>query len=433
MDKDLQDFQIRLWLINEFGDSGADKFSKLTEEERDWLMNMTANLGVGTQEMAAVLKKYGMEGLKALLSSEAGLDVRQTVLTIVEQAKPEVAKKVLEKYVEISEAAQATARELMKGFYGQEKEYGFDRKKIIANVMERAKKELDRFANELNDSSAVRKINKRLGRVDLDALLFASIFRELFKDNHPSPEELKDIEKMKVETNEAQELSEKTKTSMLNIADENWQEIPSMHDFVVKLLQESLGHPRSGSVFKVMRKDDEVLAFMRIDQEKEGEVHIGSVNVNPQYRGSAMGEVMLAQAFEQLAATNSIKLEAYPGSPITVAYSEKLGFVIDGVHQIPVGGKKPLYGFNMKRDDKANDKYTGRSETLTQERLVELMDQPKQAAKLGLTIKKFDLRDAYDKMIEAVARATEKGEVVSRFFADPTDSESRILVFEAQA
>ena len=165
---------------------------------------------------------------------------------------------------------------------------------------------------------------------------------------------------------------EKSVQQLVAIIEANYQNKPTeFRQAVLKSFREALQNPDSH--FTVVRKEEEVIAFCRFDyhykQERKHEdddleyIYFGSVNLNPKFKDSRMGEAMIQKAFFEVLDDSHVPLradsQAYGNTGRN--YVEKYGFVAErfyDLHGVPSFGivesrpESHLYvGKKMQRTD----------------------------------------------------------------------------------
>lgn len=155
----------------------------LTVREQLWF---TASLrGMAPKEEGAIeefTQKFGIDGARAFLTVESGDAFRDVVLRIGERLPEETAKAVFARYAEFAEWAQATAETMSKEFFKEQASLPFNTQVVEDRLLERGKQLLLEAERAPNPEAVL----SQLETARADAVLFASIFRQLFKGSEQS-------------------------------------------------------------------------------------------------------------------------------------------------------------------------------------------------------------------------------------------------------
>jgi|GEM_PF-2222994 len=262
-----------------------------------------------------------------------------------------------------------------------------------------------------------QKALKKLAQKGTELELFAKVFGDAFKGSKETAFE--SIRGISIETHNADELEEHEKDQMLTMHAENWRsQKPEAYKKLRASLETALTNP--STAFYTMKKNNDLVAFMRFDQRPdlgEGVVYAASLNVKPEMRGSAIGEVFMSAAFAAEAKDHILKADFFPEFVVGTKYVNEMGWVITGVEEVSVGDGRTAQQFIIERDDHKNTRYRVRG--------AERIDQLK-----GLRSQTFDVRKGTGELTRAVAEAQTKGQVVTRYFADLQNPNLRTMVFE---
>ncbi|MDQ7814271.1 MAG: GNAT family N-acetyltransferase [Patescibacteria group bacterium] len=380
-------------------------------------------------------RKQGADGVRAFLSVGTNPALARELLVLGDKLGPVLAQDIFKKYGSVLDAAHENAQELARDFSASGSSLSSGQMATLEQGLEkRAQSMLVDFCREITAARPGRsrlKTKEVLGmfeRTREDMIVFSAVFRAVAKGRDIKFEEVRGMELGK---SHPQELTKPEKEAMLDLSRRNWSEIPNMLEFIQHGLTRALETSSNLTEFYQLKKDGKLLAFMRIDDHGEY-YYMGSLNVAPDTRGSGIGEALLKEAFERVAASGRpIEANVFPTTRVTEAYVEKFGFAVTGVVDIPVGeGKKPEKGFSIRVDSKLNEKLKTRGPEFTATRILNDI----KAGRLegpGYRIMSFDLKNQAEKMLDAVNSATSQGSAVSRFLIDPLKPSVRHLVFEA--
>jgi len=394
-------------------DFGFD-IKDLTLREQIWFVNSLRGYKPEQEKIVSdFTKKFGLAGARAFLSCEYSDGFRDIVLSIGETLPEELARQVFEQYGQLALLAQEKSEELAREFLTEDGETKINAVAVEQELLDRAKN----FLVEVSKAQSVsaEAVVEKLQRHETAMVVFAGIFKTTFK--HADEINFDLVRGLNFEEMTAAEISTSTEAQeqMLLVAGLNWQEVPSMKDFVVDLLKKSFEATESPTKFYLLKKAGRIIAFGRFDQTETGHLHAGSFNVDRDLRNSAIGDAMFKNTFDEEAKKNVITAEAYPDSRVAMAYVEKYGFIITGVEEVALPDGQKEFGFKILRDDEATASLITRH--LEKEELME-------------RAQKFVLPEDKEKMLDVVRLAEKQEMVVTRFFSDPNNSNVRYMVFE---
>ncbi len=167
---------------------------------------------------------------------------------------------------------------------------------------------------------------------------------------------------------------------------------------------------------------------------RDGRLYAGSFNVDPAYRGSAIGEAMLVNVLEKEANNSVIEATVSPDIVVGSDYVEKRGFVISKT--LPNYDNSGETFFEIILDKEANARFATKTEELTKQQIMSMYETMHANAPLdelierSIVIQRFDSTSEKDDMLATTERLTGKGYVGTRYFVDPQDRKRRYYVFE---
>jgi hypothetical protein len=121
----------------------------------------------------------------------------------------------------------------------------------------------------------------------------------------------------------------------------------------LKAMINSFDNPNT--TFHFLEFDGQIIAFWRFDQEGEGIVHAGSLNVIPGLHGASIGSEVLKNNISEKARSNKINIEAVCRLPVVTHYSQIDHFIADSLIEQPSG--QDVEFFAMTRNDRINFLY----------------------------------------------------------------------------
>jgi predicted GNAT family N-acyltransferase len=219
---------------------------------------------------------------------------------------------------------------------------------------------------------------------------------------------------------------------MIAVAEKNYLENESLKKLVVESLEEGL--QKENSQFYILRHNGEIVAFCRFDDEKEY-FYAGSFNVDPDYRGSAIGEVMMKESLDKKAQEKPVHAITNPEKKICSKYVEDEGFIIGGILYTEFEGKT-LEEVDIIRDDENNKKYAYRQNGITRENLLDIYREQKNSKRADIIKSKspFIVQFTKDEMSRFLNVADklckEYGYVITRYLPVDKNEERMFATFE---
>jgi ribosomal protein S18 acetylase RimI-like enzyme len=259
----------------------------------------------------------------------------------------------------------------------------------------------------------------KLSQYQEDAVLFGATFRALFK-GQAEQVDFSEIAGVEFFHTDNSGLTEKDKQEMLDIHVNNWKDRDA-GPHIIEGFQKILAKNKD-SIYWVLKKDGQVLAFIRFDQsDKPGHIYAGTFNVHPKYRGSAIGEAMRKNAFEVMAREYIVDATADPSdaSNIVSKYIEEDGFIIDGLKPFP-GEMK----FRLKITCDRKSKVGALTRSMDRDFILRNIDQKDKTG--DFIVRAYDEKDTSG-VINDIKELTELGYVGTRYFKD---AHRKIYVFE---
>ncbi|KKS82787.1 MAG: hypothetical protein UV58_C0005G0041 [Candidatus Wolfebacteria bacterium GW2011_GWC1_43_10] len=303
--------------------------------------------------------KYGLGWARAFLSLEHDRKMGDKLISIGNELRDDAARAIFDKFSEIVGAAWEIEKYLKENF-GEEKRFFYDTMdRISESTMRRGTDLLARLSEMPPD-----QILGELEKIKTETLLFLSSFRALKKGGHGIDfETIKDIEFRSVE---GAEISPKDIERMREIYRGNYASQPELCEKLLEVFDQALNNPKTA--FYILRYKGEIVSFLRFDEgEKEDRLYLGSVNVAPDFRGSAIGEAIMEKTVDMKAKESVLDADCNALSDIGAHYLET-GFV--AVRLYDYAG---VPSFQIERNDRKN--YPGKS--MSRKDMVEKSkDQP---------------------------------------------------------
>ena len=179
---------------------------------------------------------------------------------------------------------------------------------IKFNLLKQGRSLLVDFANQTEKGASCEESNilEKLKNYLQDLTLTASVYKTLAKERALKPEELKDIS---FEIEHASAPINKTEINeMTRVYEENFQkhfkDNDAFRDAIVNGFQAKFGPDSKTNIFKY-RKNDKLLAFLRVDDVQPGVKYFGSFNAD--LKGANIGQALLKTLIEQAGEDNIIE------------------------------------------------------------------------------------------------------------------------------
>jgi len=254
-------------------------------------------------------------------------------------------------------------------------------------------------------------------------VIFAQLFRDAFK-GAASKVDFEKIRGVRLDQRSPSSFSDEERGEMLDVFDENWadQDQVAAESFRGDL-ERGFDSKNENTHFYLTKKDGKIIGFIRFDERNDlepGAYYAGSFNVRPEYRGSAVGDAMMDKTLEHEAKEHVLYAHVVADAAVGARYVEN-GLVVTGVKWIEKDGDR-VADLAIRQDNKKNDQYRARKDGITHDKL--LIGVP------GVRVRKFDYLNEKENFLRAIEEAAVAGEVVSRYWTDPKDSNTRYIAIE---
>ncbi|MBD3311348.1 MAG: GNAT family N-acetyltransferase [Candidatus Magasanikbacteria bacterium] len=369
--------------------------------------------------------------LKTFFACAADRKIGQDIINFARTNGIEKANPIFERYQELIEDISEVEK-LIADFFVSKKGKQVDTRKVVQEIVLRSNRTLIQ-GMKLGEKVNVEELNYQLQKIRKDVSNFASIFKTAFKGKEKI--DLESIKGLDFSTSKIEELTDEDKQEMQEIAKKNWLPRGKAGEGVIKEFGETLESGKDID-FYVLKQDENLVSFMRFDKpDSDGHRYAGSFNVDPEYRGSAIGEAMLVNALEEQAKNYVIDATVHPGIQVGTDYVEKRGFNITGV--IPNYDDSGETFFAIELDRYGNEKLnTKDKQDYSQEKFVSIYNSIYKDKKLEeligskIIVRHFDPKKQGDLVEKEVGELTENGYIGTRYFTDPEDDTQRYYVFE---
>lgn len=422
-----------------FGEVDGVRMSDLTLREQVWVYQFWKDADDEIWEQVKRLKEiFGIDGIRTFIATEQNSEIGQQVLAFADQQEvsQQTRESVFRIYGSIIEKLGFVEQELQR-FLPQTNPFDEDIKISATKEMAaRAYQLLDRLT-KVSDEKEVLALMRR---VDQDIVVFATMFKSVFKDKQDI--DFSDVQGLEVASTPVTMLSDEDKKAMVDIASANWSSRGAAGEGVLTEFQENLSS--GDSTYHILRKDGVIVSFMRFDtvKDNEGEVipgrkYAGSFNVDPNYRGSAIGEAMLVNVLEDEAKRNILEATVFPDIIVGTDYVEKRGFVLTNTLPNYDGSGETF--FEIVLDKKENKKRaTKDGKQYSREQFVQMFTEDfegislEELADQEIIVQRFDVSQERDSMLATATELFSQGYVGTRYFAAPENKDVRYYVFERE-
>lgn len=401
------------------------RFDELTIREQLQVFNVLHRLNAEQYEtLKSITEIHGISGLRIFIACEKGQITFNELIQFIQKVSKSLLKQVVNLYeksaVIADQLAEDTITEVVQGRGKSDitKEQLYEL--YIQRAHEGLKKIIQRNSESVLDDRVIRVTNE----IESDTVLFTSVFKALFKGRSKEVK-FEDLKGIFMESIPISELSEKDRQTMIDIAKENWAQVPSMYktvmDDVPKRLESTVGEAR----IDVLRKNGEIVAFVRFENIDESTVYAGSLNVDPAYRDSAIGEAFLDKALErETTGGKEVVATVHPLLPTGTSYVERFECVITGTKILDNGE----WLFDLSRDPYLDPQATKLDTTY----LMTLADRGAPDVH-GIQVISFTVPEDITKkksLIDSLLNKGPLGHVATRYFHAPYDRNRRYLAIE---
>lgn len=303
--------------------------------------------------------KYGESGFRTFLSLEHGKELGEGIVDLGHKLPKDEAQKIFKKYGELADAVNETEEAIRRGFAGTE----ITPELISAvqdSLLQKGRALLAGFVEDVNNAEEegytlpVGHIEKKLALLRADAALFASACKALSKGGeHLNLAEMKDVSfEQEVPVGS---LSDTDRKRMTELYRANYAAYPKFQKKLLDGFEEALND--TSNRFFVLRYKGVIEGFYRLKFGALDRAYFGAFNMNPNYAGSGLGEVLMEQSLDARAKSAVIEATCTATLPIASNYIER-GFIGVGAAQ-----EDEIYSMNIVRNDAHNEMFPSKSKT----------------------------------------------------------------------
>lgn len=308
----------------------------LNFDEQIWLGQAANQKGFDQDRIIGGAKKYGTTFLKSFLSVEADPEMSEKICDLSEKLPGTLGWRVFGKYKELVDSSENIGIVLEELFQDEEgvKNNPELSKQIKRHLLERGRQVLlgahGRIKELKEDPEEAGRLLDDLENTKSELLLFATACRDAKKIGGLN---LAEALRNKIEIIMAPEINEEDREVMRDIFRRNRTQYDettlkvSLEDF-----EEALYDPKSK--FQLLRREKQIIAFIRVRHDVGGESYIGSYNVEPTLKGYALGGAIFDRTFDQEAATRIVTGMVTFDNPQLPNYVNKHNWFINGIKEI---------------------------------------------------------------------------------------------------
>lgn len=257
-------------------------------------------------------QKAKTERFTTFLSLEYGQDMGEKILKIAEILGEESARAIFAKYSEIVNASE-NILDYLKEQYGGDKGYHAELiREIQEKMLDKGRDILASFADEAaekrerGEEISHEEVLSRLNNVKLDTLLFLSSFKAIKRSG--AEINLEDVKDVAFAQSKPSLISEEHKKRMWEIYMHNYANTPEFMNLILEKFDESLKN--DNNTFHLLLHKGAVRGFYRMEEKAKEHLYFSAFNIDPEYRGSALGETMLEQSLDYYGASELYTIEA---------------------------------------------------------------------------------------------------------------------------
>lgn len=278
------------------------------------------------------IKQWGQMGLKTFLALESEPNVPwHRVFEILQRADPAEAYEVFARFGECVDEAYKT-RDYLRTVFSHDPTYTeADAEKVAQQLLRRGSDLLVKFVRTADGGVADPHIVAAAYAMRADLLLFALAFkvaseRAIQQEHRLDFADIKNTEFIRISSEELTG-SEKTIMRQMFVANRQRDEYPAELIEATRQKFENYLTDPDGQFYLLTHKG-EVVAFVRFaPNQSTKRIHVDSLNVRPEIRGSSLGSAMLKAALDRYTADGyTIEGEAYTKNPMLKHYLSDFGF-----------------------------------------------------------------------------------------------------------
>jgi ribosomal protein S18 acetylase RimI-like enzyme len=400
------------------------------------------------EELHQFLRIFKERGLKTFLAFQYDPEAARKILNITKNFDIPEAAIIFEKYADVTKVANDADKKI-QDFFADEFGAGelSDTASVTEEIMKRAGRILTEYAQKSQQKdTSIKNFVDELDEIKEDIITFSSIFKTAFKGKEQVGFE--EVRGLDFSTTNMRDLSQEERGEMLKISRANWLPRGAAGRGVYEEFRETLDDKKRDVEFYVLKKDGKIVSFLRFEpilgkhgKTVPGHKYAGSFNVDPQYRGSAIGEAMLVNALDKEAEKSILEATVSPKIAVGTDYVEKRGFSITNV--LPNYENSGETFFEITLDKEGNTFFHTKDDRLyPKERLRDMYQSyfadktvkdivgTKEDIPPDVIVQSFDVDRELPELLDSTEFLIRSGYVGTRYFADAKNRNQRYYVFE---
>ncbi len=195
---------------------------------------------------------------------------------------------------------------------------------VVHRLMEKTLKLLLEYIEE---PPSIEQIKSEMTDLQSEVSIFAATFKEAKTED--GVVDMEDFQKFKVEASHGSQIDQESQDKMKQMLTANRMDRPDIIEQASKEFEEALSNPQS--TFYILKYDDEIVGFFRMDREGELDARLGSLNIPPKLQGTGIGDETLKRYIEVALNGRIGHASADPRNPITPSYIGRYNFVGESI------------------------------------------------------------------------------------------------------
>lgn len=314
-------------------------------EQASFADYVTAAPKAERKKLYSFIEKHGINGARSLaIAKQLDEAMIQKIRLIGEKSSVAEAALVYEKFCELVTRANDIENDVKNFFSTSTKQQTLDTQRVTAEMLKRAASLITEYSNA-KKTTTVRATVAKLDQLDADMMVLGSMFKSAFSDRSGNLQ-LGEVRGFVLEQNDVSKVGIEDKARMIDIFRANREASPDGYNaqFLKKRVAEFTKLLESvNKRFYVLKQNDDVIAFVHFEDLPDGKKYLGSFNVNPSARGSAIGTAFLHTLIEAEGRTAPIQLNVNGTNPYLKNYIDGSGFEIDHTEADYKGSGKLYY------------------------------------------------------------------------------------------
>lgn len=248
--------------------------------------------------------------------------VADSILTIAEQAKPELSEALFGKYAEIVGHSEKVREFLLQELANSHDLSEKFIRSTIGQLFSKANELLKAVASALQTKKNLdsRSLVEHINNYRSEVALLASALR------HIKGVELTEIKQANLQVKDSSELSDREKKEMSFAFKTNRERLypGGLKDYTVDGFSHLLDEP--GHAFYIFDFKDHPAVFFHVDKKTADTWYVGSLNLGPEAFDSPLAIAVIKAALEQEGGEHNLEAKVYEHNPARKFYTRILGF-----------------------------------------------------------------------------------------------------------